>query len=158
MSGKTSGDIIDTQVDIILRFYVSQYAVCVSEVRIIPIEKSDSRKGSRKATLFKSTSRNFVMEGFCIFTIFVRCLNMIPFLASSKRARVFSSCFLFPLSFLWLNRRYVTILRNFLTDFLRTSVCDDRFQLFAQSFEFHFGKFPPTRMYTRVSVRVAIEG
>lgn len=76
-------------------FSVSQYAVCVSEIRIILIEESNSCEGSRKATLFESTSRNFVMEGFCIFTIFVRCPNMIPFFASSRRARVLSSCFTF---------------------------------------------------------------
>jgi len=153
-----SGDIINT----ILRFYVSQYAVCVSEIRIIPIEKSDSRKGSRKVTLFKSTSWNFVMEGFRIFTIFVRCLNMIPFLASSKRARVLSSCFLFPRTalFLRLNRRYVTILRNFLTDFLRTSIARGMrrsFPTIRAKFRVSFRKVSADT-YTRVSMRVAIEG
>lgn len=120
--------------------------MCVSEIRIIPIVESDSRKGSRKATLLESTSRNFVMEGFCIFTIFVRCLDMITFLASSKLARVLSFCFYlssrtqFP--FLRLNRRYVTILRNFLTDFLRTSI--------ARSMR---RSFPTIRTKFRVSFR-----
>lgn len=153
-----SGDIINT----ILRFYVSQYAVCVSEIRIIPIEKSDSRKGSRKVTLFKSTSRNFVMEGFRIFTIFVRCSIWFHFLLhqNEQEFSVPASFFRVQLSFLRLNRRYVTILRNFLTDFLRTSIARGMrrsFPTIRAKFRVSFRKVSADT-YTRASVRVVIEG
>lgn len=104
--------------------------VSVKSVSYPHREKSNSCEGSRKATLFENTSRNFVMEGFCIFTIFiftiVRCSKydfISCFIKTSKSSQFFSlPSFAYISLFLRLNRRYVTILRNFFTNFLRTSI------------------------------------
>lgn len=109
-----------------MSYFIIRRARMMVVKSILSPSNNEFYKRSRKATLFESTPRNFVIrKDFCIFTIFVQCFNMIHFLLHQReQVPSFLFTFFFPdISFLWLNRReHAAWLRsyscNFLTDFL----------------------------------------
>lgn len=112
---------------LLLTFYFITPRALVSIKSILSSSKNGFYKGSRKAILFESTSRNFVMERFLYF--YYLCLmpqyDFISCFIKANKFRVSPSPFFVSQVFLRLNRReHAAWLRscscNFLIDFLHT--------------------------------------
>lgn len=121
---------------------------------ILSLLKNEFYKESRKATLFESTSRNFVMERFLYFYYLCSMprYDSISYFIKASKFRAPPSRFFALIDFLRLNRRkHAAWLHsyscNFLTDFLHLDStrqsCDvDPFPAICVKFQVSFRKVP----------------